>query len=133
MNWYKKNNQILLNKEASSYKVKNDEDRNRINQNVRSLKEMAKDLSYLRKYVYQNSPHARDKVRKMLNDKKMSNFPSVSVILRKADAIARDNYKTFAIFCDEALQKMYIEIKEMENARKTYVNSLGKKKGRSNG
>jgi hypothetical protein len=121
MNWYK------TIKEAVSFDATNlnsMEDRNRLNLRIREFKKMAEDFAYLRKYIFQNAPHAQRVVAKYMNDKKMSSYPELKKILEVAYLKARDNYKEFAAICDQILEKIYNEVKQMEDIRSDFVNNV---------
>jgi hypothetical protein len=107
-----------------SFKLDNFEDRNILNANIRDLKDIAKVLAYLRKYVYMNAPHARRVIHTIAQGKKMSTYPKIKEILMTAHKKALDNYKAFAEICDAALQKIYHEIKDMEKERNDFANKV---------
>ena len=117
MNWYK-----------FALTIENFSDRNKINENIRDLKEITITLAYLRKYVYQNAVHAKQVISTIANGKKMSTYPEIKKLLLKANDKALDNYKSFAEICDIVLEKIYDEIKKLEKERTEFTNGLSKNK-----
>lgn len=113
MNWYKK-----------ALKLDSLKDRSLLNDRIRKMQDMVVTLDYLKKYIYQNAGGARTEIQKLIGSKTLSSFPSIVELLRKADEKALDNYDTFADFCEQALQKLYAEIKSMESTRKRFVNHV---------
>ena len=103
MSWYKK-----------SIEIENFRDRNIVNDNISVFKDMASTLSYLQKYVYQNAPHARQVILAIAENKKLSSFPTIKEILIKAHRKALDSYIFFASACEEAVSKLYTEVKKLE-------------------
>ena len=96
-------------------------DRNRLNSRIRSFKQVAKQLKYLQKYVYQNAPHAKKFVENLASTKEMSSFPKIREKLLRAGNTALDNYKIFAQLCMECQDDIVKLITEMENERNTFV------------
>ena len=89
MNWYKS-----INKEAIAFEAVNlnsMEDRNRLNKMIIEFKEMAEIFSYLRKYIFQNAPHAQKIVGNYIEDKKLSSYPELIKLLKEAYKKSRDN------------------------------------------
>jgi hypothetical protein len=111
MHWYKQ-----------SLKIQTHEERNIINKKIALLKQYATMLNYLKKYVYQNAPDARNKLKGMIEDRTMSSFPKIIAVLKQIYAKALDNYAQFAQGCDAVLKKVYDQVKEMENDRSRFVN-----------
>jgi hypothetical protein len=81
----------------------------------------------LRKYVFQNATHARKVIFMIANGKKMSTYPDIKKLMLLAYEKALDNYKAFAEICDQSLEKIYYEIKKLEQERIKFTNSLSKK------
>lgn len=104
------------------------EDRNRLNKKIREFKEMAQTFGYLRKYIYQNAPHAQKVVGEFIEDKKMSSYPELIEWLKKAYKKSRDNYDEFAAICDTILEKIYQEIESMEQIRKDFSSRILQKR-----
>jgi arginine utilization protein RocB len=109
MNWYKYNQSL-----------NNLSDRNQINERIRIFKEFAEIVSYLTKYVFQNAPHARKAVYSLAMDERISSFPKIKQLLLEAHQVARDNYRKFADYCKQALDKIVAQVKEMERKREEF-------------
>ena len=107
MDWYKKAQNTL----------ETFEDRNRLNERIRFFKKMIGTLLYMKKYVYQNAPHARKILLDFYENKVMSSFPGIRDILKEAIDRSLDNYGNFAEICQKAVDKLYEKIKEMEQER----------------
>jgi len=109
MSWYKQS-------ELSTFK-----DRNDINDRIRAFKKMVRKLDYLSQYVYQNAPHARAIVKRIVEDKIMSSFPEIKEILQVAFEKSLDSYNKFDLLCQEAVDMLVIKVDEMEKDRKDFI------------
>lgn len=114
MNWY---NNIKI-----SAKIETFEDRNSLNNRIRTLKKMTQILSYLKDYVYQNAPHAKKIILNFAEDKIISSFPSIKKLLMDAYERALDNYKNFGEICEITINTLYKKIKELEKDRSDFSN-----------
>ena len=117
MNWYK----IALDLETLT-------DRNKLNKRIAEFKEAIRILKYLSKYVFQNAPHAKKVVENMARNKRMSSFPKLRAKLQQAAARALDNYKDFAILCNEIKDSFSLEVIKMEKSRRDFSENLYPKK-----
>jgi len=97
------------------------EDRNRLNKRIKEFENIVSTVYYLKKYIYQNAPQARLVVGRLYYDKKMSSYPRIKELLKKAYIASRDNYKEFAQICDEIAELLYAETEKMRKARKEFV------------
>ena len=109
MSWYKQS-------ELSTFK-----DRNDINKRITEFKKMVRKLDYLSQYVYQNAPHARVIVKRIVEDKIMSSFLEIKEILQMAFEKSLDSYNKFDLLCQEAVDMLVIKIDEMEKERKDFI------------
>ena len=109
MSWYKQS-------ELSTFK-----DRNDINKRITEFKKMVNKLDYLSQYVYQNAPHARAIVKRMVENKIMSSFPEIKKILQAAFEKSLDSYNKFDLLCQEAVDMLVVKVDEMEKDRKDFI------------
>jgi|2_EtaG_2_1085320.scaffolds.fasta_scaffold00338_19 uncharacterized protein YeeX (DUF496 family) len=109
MSWYKQS-------ELSTFK-----DRNDINKRISEFKKMVNKLNYLSQYVYQNAPHARVIVKRMVENKIMSSFPEIKEILQAAFEKSLDSYNKFDLLCQEAIDMLVVKVDEMEKDRKDFI------------
>jgi hypothetical protein len=109
MSWYKQS-------ELSTFK-----DRNDINKRITEFKKMVNKLDYLSQYVYQNAPHARAIVKRMVESKIMSSFPEIKEILQSAFLKSLDSYNKFDLLCQEAVDMLVVKVDEMEKDRKDFI------------
>jgi len=112
MTWYKQS------------KLETFMDRNRLNERITSFKQLAMQLKYLQKYVYQNAPDAKQFVENLAKDKRISSFPDIVNKLITSGKIALDNYKAFAILCREIMDDVVRKTNEMEKERDTFVKKI---------
>jgi hypothetical protein len=111
-NWYKF---------ARDYNITTLEDRNRINAQIRSLQDLSIMLSRLAKGGYQDMPEARKLVLTIIEHKKLSSFPKIKERLEEAYNVGLDNYNKFRDLCNSAIDSFYKEVKNMEEARRVFV------------
>jgi hypothetical protein len=123
MNWYKTSNYEEDLKEAQT-SLETLTDRNHLNSRIKFFLKMIGTLTYMKKYVYQNAPHARQILLDFANDKVMSSFPSIKIILKDASDRALDNYKNFAEICTKAIDQLYKEINKMKDARREFSQKI---------
>ena len=109
MDWYK------------SAKIESFRQRNEINARIQAFKSAIGILEYLKKYVYQNAPHAKQIALQIAGDKKMSSYPKAREILVQGAERALDNYYAFAQACEQAVDILYQAIKEMQEERSEFV------------
>jgi len=112
MTWYKQS------------KLETFTDRNRLNGRIVSFKQLAGQLKYLQKYVFQNAPDAKQFVEGLAKDKRISSFPNIIEKLTAAGRIALDNYKTFAVLCQEIMDDIVREVNKMEKERDGFVKKI---------
>jgi len=99
-------------------------DRNRLNERIKSFKQLAAQLKYLQKYIFQNAPDAKQFVEGLVKDKRISSFPRIIDKLRQAGRIALDNYNSFAILCQDILDDVVREVSKMEKERESFVKKI---------
>jgi len=113
MNWYK----IALDLETLG-------DRNNLNKRIIEFKEAIRILKYVAKYVFQNAAHAKKVVENLAKNKRMSSFPELVKKLLYAASKALDNYKDFAITCNEVQSYISVEVINMEKIRKDFSDNI---------
>ena len=113
MNWYK-----------TAYELETLTDRNKINVRIADFKQLVGILRYLVKYVFQNAAHAKKIVTIIANNKKISSFPELRERLLYAASRALDNYKDFSDICAEVADRMFKEIKKMQEERKDFTENI---------
>jgi len=122
MNWYNKKIKLAVGFKAEE--LYSFQDRNRLNERIRMFKSIAIKLAFLRKAISQNPPEAQKILQGMRDDKIFTSFPEFSHMLDEAIKIARDNYSKFSEYCDILLEKVYSEVKKLENIRKKFINKV---------
>jgi len=116
MNWYKYS------------KLETFEDRNKLNKRIKFLKEAVSKLNYLKKYVFQNAPHAKRVMMEMAENKIMSSFPVFKNLMKDCSSTALDNYEKFAEGCEIIIEKLVDKIKELEKERKEFSNNFNQER-----
>lgn len=109
MDWYKLS------------KIESFKERNDLNAKIKDFKEVIGIINYLKKYVYQNAPHARLIALQIAHDKKMSSHPRAKEVLLMGADRALDNYYAFAQACEQAFDILYLKVQEMEQERSDFV------------
>jgi len=99
-------------------------DRNRLNERIKSFKQLAAQLKYLQKYVFQNAPDAKQFVEGLAKDKRISSFPKIIDKLMQAGRVALDNYNSFAVLCQLVLDDIVREVAKMEKERDVFVKKI---------
>lgn len=131
--WYKKSQKMFDKDDA--FKIDDFEDRNLINEQIRSLDDFSSMLSYCSRLVFQTQRGAKGVVSQIINNKKMSSFPSVIMLLVEAEKVAMDSPPKFSEFCVSASIELQKRIDKLKNLRKEFsqtknkVNKLQPKKG----
>jgi hypothetical protein len=129
--WYKLSQKIF--DPDNFFKIDNFKDRNLINEQIRSLNNIAETIKYCSKLVYQTQRGARSVANKIRNNKKISSFPTIVDLLEQADKIAMDSPAKFAALCESAANEIYIRVKKLTKLRQDFSDGspdiLNPKKG----
>lgn len=112
MNWFK------FAKDINDF-----DDRNRANEAIHWLDETAESLEYCVELVFMSPIDAKKILDEIINHKKMSNYPSIKLILLEAQKCVRDNPKKFGSFCLEASVRINDIKQEIEEERHTFTNN----------
>ncbi len=123
--WYIFSNNLF--DDQASFGIKNFEDRNLINHQIRSLKKLNNLLRYCSKLVFQTQRGARRVVEQIRMSKKVSSFPSVIAILEEADKVALDSPYKFEILCQQAAIELDKKISKLIQTREDFARSHNKK------
>jgi len=110
MNWYKKSDISTL------------EDRNDLNSRIRLFKKIITQLTYLTKYIFQNARHGKETLKRLKDHKTISSFPDIKKMIDKAYEKALDSYNVSTGFCQEAADRLFIELKKLEKERNEFSN-----------
>jgi len=117
--WYKPAQKIFDKEET--FKIKDFQDRNLLNAQIRSLEQMSELLNYCSQLVYQTQRGARSVAAQIRDNKKISSFPNIVMLLEKADKIALDSPAKFAELCKEASFELDVRIKKLVKVREDFV------------
>ncbi len=107
---------------VAKFQIVDFNDRNIVNEKIRYLQLCVTRLQYLKKFVVQNADLAQRQILKMIQDKRMSSYPSILQALRYASFKSRDSYKIFSqtcIFASDLIRGKIIQLKQL---RKKFVN-----------
>jgi hypothetical protein len=116
MNWYKQSD------------IRSFNDRNAINKRIAEFKKIVMQLEYLAKYVYQNAAHAKVVLKQIRDSKIVSSFAKIKIPLDIAYQTCLDSYNKCSAACKEASDLIYIEMKELEQQRKTFTEEFWPKR-----
>lgn len=116
MNWYK-----------YSQKIENFQDRNYINEKIRSLESIAEVVGYAGQLVYQTARGAKGVIEQISSHKKMSSYDDLLMLLKQAEDIALDNPLRFEMICHQVSDKLMRKAKSLKIERRKFVEDLPKK------
>ena len=112
MNWFK-----------DAGRISNLGDVNWVNKHIRSLKEIAGTLSFIRDSLQRNPSGARKILEDMVSNKKISSFPKIVELLSMAEKKVLDNHQTSKKLIEDGIGFLYSEIKEIELERNRFLNN----------
>ena len=97
------------------------EDRNLINTKINDMKEIVVALKHIAEGGYQDIPASVKAIKEILDIKMMSTYTEANNLLKDALKIARDNYVTFRLIVQKAVDILYDRVRTMQKNRKEFV------------
>ena len=106
-------------------------ERNVINDKIRYLNYVRKNLGYISKLIFQSGKNAKATNYKIISSSKISSYPILHDILIEADTLALDNPWKFQALCAEAIVNIDNLVYSLKKDRKqiTYGNKEKQRKG----
>lgn len=95
--------------------------RNLINDKIKYLSELASILEQNKKLVFQSGSLVKQSNFDVIDSKKITSYPDIRDILMEAYEIILDNPWKYASLCDFALEKIYYQIGEFKEERKSWT------------
>lgn len=102
-------------------------ERNFINNKIRTLEDMKRDLDYLGKLIFQSGTNAKNGNLKIVTSKEITSFPLIHDILIEADEVALDSPWKFQDLCKQAVGYIVKEINSLKKQREDFINGGEKK------
>lgn len=106
----------------TAFKIENLEDRRIIIDRIKYMNQCISDLNRAKELIQQNAPGVQNKIKDMLDDKRLSSYPTIINSLKYANSIARDSYQKFKKEADVAIVQLEKIIYDLENERKKFNN-----------
>ena len=97
--------------------AKNFSERNNINDKIKYLTELSKNLQKMSKRIFQNATLIKSSTSDILYSKKITSYPFLKDILAEANNIALDSPWAYEKLCKEAIARIENKISELKQQR----------------
>lgn len=110
MNWYKQ-----------AYDIKNFQDRNLINERIRTLSKIAEDLYAVKENALQNPAAAKQFIDEMSKDKIFSSFPTIEQHFTTASGKMLDNPQKSTDIIEEIVMLIVAKVDKLKEERSQFT------------